>query len=64
MDGLRAWVLSGLLKDEKRNFYWQVNLKSVQENAETLFGEIELNNRTPFTGETLLIGGEESDVLR
>ena len=33
-------------------------------NSKTLFGDIELSERKPYPGDTLFIGGGESDVLR
>jgi hypothetical protein len=41
-----------------------VNVKSVDRNKENLFEGVELNGREPYEGETLFIGGEESEILR
>jgi hypothetical protein len=64
LDDLRAWVLTNLFKNKKGQFSWHVNVSSVQGNKETLFDGIMLNDRKPYAGETLFIGGGESDVLR
>lgn len=63
-DGLRAWALTNLYKDDKGQFNWQHNLNSIQDNVDSLFSGIALNEREPYMGETLFVGGGESDVLR
>ena len=64
LDGLRAWVLTNLYKDKEQKFHWHVDVNAVHNNLETLFDGIELNERAPYPGETLFIGGSESGVLR
>ncbi len=57
-------MLTNLYKDEIGQFQWHVNVSSVQKNTEVLFDGVGLNRREPYPGETLFIGGGESDVLR
>ena len=63
-DGLRAWVLTNLNKEKHGQFHWHVNIRSVDKNKEKLFDGVRLDGRKPYRGETIFIGGEESDVLR
>ncbi|XP_028396582.1 protein ABHD11-like isoform X2 [Dendronephthya gigantea] len=63
-DGLRAWALTNLYKDDKGQFQWQHNLNNIQDNVDSLFSGVALNEREPYMGETLFVGGGESDVLR
>ncbi|XP_028396587.1 protein ABHD11-like [Dendronephthya gigantea] len=63
-DGLRAWALTNLYKDDKGPFQWQHNLNNIQDNVDSLFSGLALNEREPYMGETLFVRGGESDVLR
>lgn len=57
-------MLTNLYKDENGHFHWKANIHSINENKKRLFEEIKLKNREPYEGETLFIGGEESNFLR
>ncbi|XP_046841624.1 protein ABHD11-like [Xenia sp. Carnegie-2017] len=61
---LRAWVLTNLYKDENGYFQWYPNIHSIHNNHDSLLGCININGRKPYIGETLFVGGENSDILR
>lgn len=60
--GVRQFILKNLDRDEDGNFQWKLNLDVIEKAANSI-GE-EIDDGSHFDGETLFIGGSNSDYIR